>query len=105
MSEYYKKTWENNVSKQLEKQRKMILDFQSRYQGALERIEQLTMDVSRLKVRNDKYREALEFYADEQNWFWDGADNSEVCSSDWDKDLEGLTFGGRRAREALKGGE
>lgn len=63
MSEYYKKTWENNVSKQLEKQRKMILDFQSRYQGALERIEQLTMDVSRLKVQNDKYREALEVVA------------------------------------------
>lgn len=56
MSEYYKKTWE----KELEKHRKMTLDFQSRYQGALERIEQLTMDVSHLKVQNDKYREALE---------------------------------------------
>ena len=61
--------------------------------------------VKNLLEENARYREALEFYADEQNWFWDGTDNSEICSSDWDKDSEGLTFGGRRAREALKGEE
>lgn len=44
--------------KEKQKLQQTVLDFQSRYQGALERIEQLTMDVSHLKVQNDKYREA-----------------------------------------------
>ena len=65
---------------------KLIEDLQTENGTYVERIMQLTMDVSRLKVQNDKYKEALEHIATLGNIFEEKA-SAQV------------------AREALKGGE
>jgi hypothetical protein len=51
-----------------------------------------------LKSENARYREALEFYADESNW-------SESDTKDPYQSYLAMTDCGDKAREALKGGE
>jgi hypothetical protein len=71
---------------------KLIEDLQTENGTYVERIMQLTMDVSRLKVQNDKYREALEHI---------GIDDDSDCKECWEgEDLSSHYF--NLAREALR---
>lgn len=100
-----------NGDDKIQKLQQTVLDFQSRYQGALERIEQLTMDVSRLKVQNDKYRDALEFTLKAAEYLYHpdkpihkGLDPTFYHTLTYEGDME-LVEKTKKAREALKGGE
>lgn len=71
-------------------------------------LEELKLENERLKKQNAKYREALEFYANKENWYDSRELKGSFKNSIW-KDIENIevdqmfvTFGGRRAREALK---
>lgn len=61
----------------------------------IERLEELTSELSKLKVQADRHREALEFYADKTNYsYYCYEYNLKTCGDD---EL------GSHAREALKG--
>lgn len=56
-----------------------------------------------LRAENARYREALEFYADDKNWIIRD-DVQDVCVNDWSKkEKHSIPTAGNRAREALKG--
>jgi hypothetical protein len=70
---------------------------------------EILIERDKLKSENQKYRAALEFYADQDNWH--GYDN-ETCIleddtylNDYKIQLGQKSHGGKRAREALKEGE
>jgi hypothetical protein len=65
----------------------------------IERIEELTSELSKLKVQADRYREALEFYANPFNH------KEKIENETSIPDFYGETDFGMFAREALKGGE
>jgi hypothetical protein len=88
--EYYKRTWEKALA-------------------------ELT---SELQAENARLKEALEFYADLENWYISSENqNLEICNQDGEyiDNTNGaliplqahaiLYFGGCRARKALKGGK
>jgi regulator of replication initiation timing len=60
-NEYYKTTWEKSLTE--------FNRLKVENDTLAERIAQLTMDVSHLKVQNDRYREALENIATLGNIF------------------------------------
>ena len=54
-----------------------------------------------LRAENERMRKALEFYADDANWFYEGVTDEWFWSNP-----KGWTNGGYKpAREALKGGD
>jgi hypothetical protein len=80
--EYYKKTWEQNLAEN-------------------------KREIDQLKEENARLKKALKFYASDDSWSW--ANNHGnihiICDTDWITGKYGFPIAGRRAREALKGGE
>lgn len=85
-----------------------------------EKIEQLKSDNEKLQAQVDVMREALEFYADKNNWCYEGMYNknddlpdkvegpedwydshSKMTNSDLEKHTNTMYFSGKRARQAL----
>lgn len=66
--------------------------------------EDLRQENERLKKQNAKYREALEFYGNRENWNDVLVDWGYHTIIDDDYKFESLEYSGRRAREALKDG-
>ena len=62
-----------------------------------------------LREENARYREALEFYANQNSWIGYHRDCTSILKDDVKakakEDGFDIIIGGRRAREALKGGE
>lgn len=84
------------------------------------KIEQLQSDNEKLQAQVDVMREALEFYADKNNWCYEGMYNknndlpdkvegpedwydshSKMTNSDLEKHTNTMYFSGKRARQAL----
>lgn len=65
----------------------------------------LQKEVHNLRSENVRYQEALEFYADLDNWKKSNVDNASKIHGDDVEHIVGMLLhrGGRRAREALKG--
>ncbi len=63
--------------------------------------------VENLKLENFRYRKALEFYANPDNWKKSNVDNASKIHGDDVEHIVGMLLhrGGRRAREALKENE
>lgn len=67
----------------------------------------IDIDNSKLELKNKKLREALEYYADKDNWTYSElitleGDNGEAIFYTEIKDDDKFEIGGRRARKALE---
>lgn len=72
-------------------------------------IDALIEKIQKLEAENARLKEALEYYADKNNWIMRD-DVQDVCPSDWEIEKKhSIPVSGRRAREALnylrKGGQ
>ena len=61
----------------------------------------LVDEIEKLKKENEILREAVEFYADEANWFLTEF-SSAIDDDDIERSLDAIRIGGKRARKALK---
>ena len=60
-------------------------------------------ELEELRVKCEKYREALEFYGDKNNWSYVNQHNKTLMKDDHDFNVNfSDKFGGKRARKALK---
>lgn len=67
----------------------------------------VTDTIAKLKAERDRYRDALEFYADKNNWYssddFEGDDCMEIKDHDgYRLEENNILTGGNRAREALE---
>ena len=81
MTKNYKKIWEQNLADKVS-------------------------ELERLKTENARLREALEFYASTSSWRGENGEHLRILFEDVSLPNNSSSYvGGRRAREALKGGE
>lgn len=95
----------------LDLKKETIVEMQNAYETLQAHDEMLIATVDKLKEENKKLRDALEFYADHQNWWHDspsdfgyGSKGLIICI-DQAEDIDSLrevSVGGKLARQVLK---
>jgi len=66
------------------------------------RSERLEVELSALQEENKKLREALEYYASEENWCTEESTEEEIVIYDDLSHVGIVQYGGKRARKALE---
>lgn len=71
-----------------------------------DKIYHLTRYLEQIEQDNERFREALEYYANEKNWYGIDKDRTDsIMKSDLEQLYGDTLHGGKRARQALNGEE